>query len=80
MDKKEKILEFIRDELLDDDEEQINDETSLFKDRILDSLNLLTLISFLEDEFEIKINSSEVNYDNLDSVVNITDYLDRKTS
>jgi len=78
MDKAQTIIEFIKDELLDDDDVEIALETSLFQDRILDSLNLITLISFLEKTFNIKINTTEVIIENLDSVGNMVAFLGRK--
>lgn len=78
MDKKKTVLDFIFEELLDGDD--INYETSLFKDNILDSLNLLSLVSFLEKTFNIKINASEINYENLDSIENIANFLSKKTA
>jgi len=74
----EEIIEFIVDELLEDEEEEITSTTSLFKDQILDSLNLLSLIAFLEKTYSVKIAPSEVNYENLDSVENIERYLATK--
>lgn len=71
------IMDFITDELLDDEEEILFD-TSLFKDNILDSLNLLALIAFLEKEYTIKVNASEINYDNLDSIDKISIFIGKK--
>ncbi|MCK5614410.1 acyl carrier protein [Candidatus Pacearchaeota archaeon] len=72
------IIDFITEELLDEDDIVIKKETSLFQDRVLDSLNLLSLIAFLEKKFDIKIASSEINYENLDSVANILKFLECK--
>jgi acyl carrier protein len=77
MSRTDTILTFIRDELLDDDVELTSD-TSLFESRILDSLNMLSLISFLEKAHSIKVATSEVNLDNLDTVTRILAYLDKK--
>ena len=41
------ILEFIRDEA-DLDEGEVTAETSLFRDQLLDSMNLTAVIAFLE--------------------------------
>ena len=78
--REEKILTYIRDELLDDDDVTIDSTTSLFEDRVLDSLNLLSLISFLEREFSTKIASSQVNIENLDTVERIIGFLDRQST
>lgn len=77
MNTKEAIIEYIVDELLDDDED-IQGDTSLFEGRILDSIKLLELISELESSNGIKIGTSEVNLDNLDSVDKIVAFLGRK--
>ena len=74
----EKILTFIRDELLDDDEVVITAETSLFQGRVLNSLSLVTLVVFLEDTFGIKVNTYDVTIENLDSVVNMLAFIDKK--
>lgn len=78
MSRSEAILTFIRDELLDDDDVVLAEDTSLFESRILDSLNLLSLISFLEKEHGLKIATSEVNLDNLDTVTRILAFLDKR--
>ena len=73
----EEIILFINDELLDEPED-IGEETSLFQDRILDSLNLVMLIGFLEEKFEIKIKTSEVSIDNLDTVAKMIAFIKKK--
>lgn len=78
MDREKTILEYIVAELLEDPDEEISADSSLFQSRILDSLNLVRLIGFLEETFNIKINSSEVTIENLDSVNNILIFVDRK--
>ena len=45
------ILEFIREEA-DLEEDEVTADTSLFRDQLLDSMNLTALIAFLEEEFE----------------------------
>ena len=42
-------------------------EDSLIDDRILDSFSMLTLISDLEDEFDIEIDASELIPENFNS-------------
>jgi acyl carrier protein len=78
MDRGETILSYILKELADDLDLKITKETSLFQDRVLDSLNLVALINFMEKTFDIKIRPSEVNIENLDSVSNMLKFLDKK--
>ena len=76
----EDIITFIDDELLDDPDVELDENTSLFQDRVLDSLNLVMLIGHLEKTYNIKIKSSEVSIDNLDSVSKMIEFIQRKTS
>ena len=76
---KETIIEFIRDELLDDDIE-INENTSLFKSKVLDSMSLVGLIAFLEESYHIRVKPMEIVFDNLDTVSGILGYIERKRS
>jgi acyl carrier protein len=55
------------------------DDASLIKAGIFDSVGILTLVSFLEERFEIKISDDEVEPENLDSVASITALVMRKT-
>jgi acyl carrier protein len=71
------ILEFIRDELLDEDVD-IDEDTSLFRDQLLDSMNLTALIVFLEQTFAIKIGAMDIVYENLDTVRHMLSFIERK--
>jgi acyl carrier protein len=71
------ILEFIRDELLEEDVD-IDEDTSLFRDQLLDSMNLTSLIVFLEQTFAIKIKAMDIVYENLDSVRHMLAFIERK--
>ncbi len=72
------ILEFIREELLDDDDVEIDESTSLFRDKLLDSMNLTALIVFLEQTFSIKIKAMDIVYENLDTVAHMLAFIERK--
>ena len=56
-------------EILNDIDDTVNweDETALIDDRILDSFGVISLISELEDQFEIEIDASEIVPDNFNS-------------
>ena len=73
----ETILEFIREELLEGDEE-IDADTSLFRSQLLDSLNLTGLIVILEETYGIRIGAMDISYDNLDTVNLMVDFVEKK--
>jgi acyl carrier protein len=78
MNKLNVIFTFVKDQLLDDHKVEISKETSLFQERLLDSLNLLNLIGFLENKFSIKIHPAEITPANIDTIHNITAFIDQK--
>jgi acyl carrier protein len=73
------ILEFIRDEAVDlPPGSQIDADTSLFRDQLLDSMSLTNLITFLEDEFGIKVGAMDIVFENLDTVNHMLAFIERK--
>jgi len=73
----ETILEFIRDEG-DLEEDEVGPDTSLFRDQLLDSMNLTALIAFLEETFSIKVKPMDIVFENLDTVSHMLAYIARK--
>jgi acyl carrier protein len=74
----EQILEFLHEEADLDDGEVIDVDTSLFRDQLLDSMNLTSLIVFLEETFAIKVKPMDIVYENLDTVNHVLAYIERK--
>ncbi len=69
MDVEQTITRFIVDELmLGDSGVQVNPDTPLVSSRILDSLAVLQLVTFLEESFGISIEDDELVAQNFDSV------------
>jgi len=73
----ETILEFIRDDLLEE-EMEIDADTSLFRDQLLDSMNLTNLIMFLEETFGIRIGAIDIAFENLDTVNHMIAFIAKK--
>ena len=60
------------------DPEKIRDATLLFDEGIFDSMGLLNLISFLEEDFSVKVVDSELDAANFGSINAIASFLERK--
>jgi len=63
----EKIKKFILDEVVMDDGfkmENFEDDEDIISSGLLDSLGLLKLASFIEEEYNIKIHDSDISFDN----------------
>jgi len=74
---KEQIRDFVCRTTFSDPK-KINDSTLLFDEGIFDSMGLLNLISFLEKDFSVKVNDSELDAANFGSINAISSYLERK--
>jgi acyl carrier protein len=81
MDNRTKIEKFIIDELLTGNRAvKIDPDESLIQTGILDSLSLLRMVSFIEEEFGIVVEDDELNLDNLESFNKIINLIERKTN
>ncbi len=77
-DQKTKIKNFIIENFLFGNANGLEDNTSFLEEGIIDSTGVLELVTFLEEEFEIQIEDEELIPENLDSINNVTAYLERK--
>lgn len=53
-------------------------DAEIFKSGLLDSLNILNIIIFIENEFSLTINPFDINLDTLGSINRICDYIEAK--
>jgi acyl carrier protein len=58
----------------------IGDNDSLLATRVLDSLKMVELIVFLENEYKVSLESEELTPENLDTVNSIASLLERKSA
>jgi acyl carrier protein len=77
MDVADKITGFIKEEVvLDTDASLANDAPLL--EGILDSMALMQLVAFLEEEFDIEIDDTEVTAENFRTVADIERLVDAR--
>ncbi len=76
---KEKIKDFIADTAMID-KEIIKDDSLIFDKGIFDSMGFLSLISYIEKDFNIKAEDSELLEENFESVNAMLNYISKKRS
>ena len=70
------IIDYVKKEYLEDDsEEEVNENTPLISSGIVDSFSMVSLKTFLEKKFDIKIPDEKATTEAFDSVNNIMDIL-----
>jgi acyl carrier protein/D-alanine--poly(phosphoribitol) ligase subunit 2 len=73
---KDEILEFIKEEYLEDDDEvDINSQSPLISSGIVDSFSMVSLKRHLEQKFNITIPNAKATAEAFDSVDNIMNLL-----
>ena len=73
-----RVVQFVTTNFYVADGASVDDEASLLDQGIVDSTGVLEVITFLEEEFGIKIEDAEMIPDNLDTIGNITAFVTRK--
>jgi len=71
------VREFvIRNFLFGDESGLADDSTSLLDSGVMDSIGVMELVGFLEDDLQIVIPDADLVPDNLDSVDNLVRYIE----
>lgn len=58
---------------------KIQNDSLIFKEGYFDSMGFMRLITFIEEEFGIKIIDADLKEENFESINAMTDFIDRKT-
>jgi acyl carrier protein len=72
------IRAFIVETFLFGDGSRIENRTPLLESHIVDSTGILVIVEFLEDRYGIQVEDSELVPDNLNSIANISRFLQVK--
>ncbi|HUQ10655.1 MAG TPA: acyl carrier protein [Steroidobacteraceae bacterium] len=73
-----KIRAYIGENFLFGDAAQIGVDDSFLDKGIIDSTGILEIVMFLEEQFGIKVADSEMLPENLDSIGNISRFIEKK--
>lgn len=74
---REKVKEYIQQATFVE-KEKIKDDSLIFKEGYFDSMGFVLLITFLEENFSIKTNDSDLVEENFESINSITNFIIRK--
>lgn len=75
---KKTIIAYIQDNLLDSNEEPLQAEDDLLTSGLIDSINVMKLISFIEEKFEVTIPPEDMTIEYFMTVENIVEYLESR--
>lgn len=79
MDVKEKIKGFVVSYFLKGDKpKELLDSTSFIEEGIIDSIGVLELLAFLEEQFGFRVEDEEIVPENFDSVERLVNYVESK--
>ena len=76
---KRKLREYIFDNFLfTEDENALANDDSFMEKGIIDSTGILEVITFIEEDFGITVKDEELIPENLDSINNLSAFIQRK--
>jgi acyl carrier protein len=76
-DMKELILNYVKNEYIDDDDVEITYDTPLISSGYVDSFSMVSLLVFLENKFKIKIPPAKASPEVFDSVNKIAELVNQ---
>jgi len=75
----DQVRDFVTEKfLLGDPNINIDNSDSFIEKGIVDSTGVLELVSFVEEEFNFKVSDEEIIPDNIDSIKNLTTFIQKK--
>jgi acyl carrier protein len=77
MDRKTALMDFIKNEVMRNKNAKLSEDEDLLSAGILDSLAILQLVAYIEDQFGIKIPDEDVVFENFQSISSLSAYLER---
>ncbi len=72
------IRKFIEENFIVEGDGHLGNEESLLEKGIIDSTGVLELVAFLEENFHFKMKDEELLPENLDSIKNISQFIQNK--
>ena len=79
VDIKNKMREFILNETFSD-KTKLLDDSLIFKEGFFDSMGFVTILTFIEENFNVQTKDADLIEENFESINAITDFISRKLS
>jgi len=73
------IKTFIRSELIYDDEKDFDENTNLIDGGIVDSMSLVRLISFIEENYDIRVQDEDIVPEHFSSLKKIASFIAQRS-
>ena len=73
------ITNFIRSELIYENDQDFDDHTDLIERGIVDSMSLVRLIGFIEEEYGIRVSDEEIVPEHFSSLRKITAFIAQRS-
>jgi acyl carrier protein len=74
----ERIRRFIQEEILRDEARELDSDTLLLEEGLIDSMGVELLTSFIEDDLQVQLEPEDVTARNLRTVDSIAQLVDRR--
>lgn len=72
------VKQYISENILFSDAYPYSDETSFLENGVVDSMNVMELVAYVEETFGVDVADNEIVPSNFDSVRNLAGFLRRK--
>ena len=72
------VRNFIIENFIFEEDENLKEDTSFLENGIIDSTGILELVTFLEESYGITVEDEELVPENLDSIANVVQYIQTK--
>lgn len=72
------IRQFIIDNFLFEEDDNLKEDSSFLENGVIDSTGILELVTFVEEIFGITVEDEEMIPENLDSIANVANYIRTK--
>lgn len=70
------LKEYIAEEFMfDRPSSELSDDLSLIREGIIDSLGIFMLVSFIDEKFDVKVESDDIILENFETVTKIRDLI-----